>query len=104
LALEDLAYVEWSELTYSSRGATVVGLRVTGRGMQALGQWPTLHTVMTPASLALLLEALAPYAADPEKAATLQRAADRARAWGVAMLRESVISLGAAALRAHTGL
>jgi hypothetical protein len=105
LALADVGYVDWESWEYSlPAGASLGGLRVTGAGMQALGQWPALHTITTPASLAHLLEALADYAADAEKEGTLRQAAAHARRWGASALRQSVVSFGAAALRAHLGL
>jgi hypothetical protein len=105
LALSDAGYVDWDSWEYSGApGASIGGLRVTGAGMQALGQWPALHTITTPASLAHLLEALADYAPDAQKEGTLRQAADHARTWGAGALRQSVVSLGAAALRAQLGL
>jgi hypothetical protein len=73
LALSDAGYVEWDNWQYSGGpGASISGLRVTGAGMQALGQWPALRTITTPASLAHLLEALADYAPDAEREGTLR--------------------------------
>lgn len=104
MALADDDYVTWTTIEYSlPAGVSVSGLRVTGRGMQALGQWPTLHTITTPASLADLLEQLAPYASDADKAGALRRAAEQARHWGAGALRQSVVGLGAAALRTTLG-
>ena len=102
LALEDAGYVEWTD--WNRMSGTIGGLRVTGRGMQALGQWPALYTVMRPASLAHLLEDLAPYAADAEKKGILEDAAANARTWAVGALRESVTSLGSAVVRARFGI
>jgi hypothetical protein len=59
LGLHDLDYVAWDSFNYRAGGFAVDGVRVTGRGMQAVGQWPTLDTVMTPASLGQLLDELA---------------------------------------------
>jgi hypothetical protein len=102
LALEDAGYVQWTDWNHMS--GTITGLRVTSRGMQALGEWPALYTILTPASLSQLLEDLADYAADPEKQAILRRAAQRARSWSAETLRESIISLGAAWARSRHGL
>jgi hypothetical protein len=103
LALGDVGYVEWRDWSYSSGGVTIQALRVTGRGMQALGQWPALYSVLTPASLAHLLEDLAAYAADPEKEAILRDAAEHARGWVKGTLRESVLAVATAAFRARYG-
>jgi hypothetical protein len=105
LALDDLGYIESGEWQYSSGpGLSINNVRVTGRGMQALGQWPALHTAMTPASLAHLLEALAPYAADDEKAGRLREAAVAARQMTAQSLRRAVISGGVALVRYKLGL
>jgi hypothetical protein len=102
LALEDAGYIEWANWQQST--GTILGLRVTGRGMQALGEWPLLETIMNPASLAQLLDDLAPYAADAEKEAVLRRAAQRARPWVAGTFRESVIALGNAWARSRDGI
>jgi hypothetical protein len=105
LALHDLGYVEWGRVSYSTGpGVSIDGIRVTGRGMQALGQWPALHSAMTPVSLSHLLDALAPYAADGDKAGTLHEAADEARRMAAATLRQIIVSGGAAVVRRKLGL
>lgn len=102
LALADVGYVAWAHESYAaSGGVTFTGLHVTGRGLQALGQWPMLDTMTTPASLAHLLDALADYAADADKAQTLQAAAKHARKLGAATLRQSLVGFDAAQLRTH---
>lgn len=102
LALEDAGYVQWGAWNHMS--GTITGLRVTSRGMQALGEWPALYTMLTPASLSQLLEDLAGYAADSEKQALLRRAAQQARSCSAETLRESIISLGAAFARSRHGI
>jgi hypothetical protein len=105
LALADVGYVVWTDDTYAaSGGVTFTGLHVTGKGMQALGQWPTLDTIMTPASLAHLLDALADYASDTDKGTALQVAAAYARKFGAATLRQAVVGYGAAQTRTRLGL
>jgi hypothetical protein len=105
LALSDLDYIEWNEWQYTG-GPTldVTGLRVTGRGMQALGQWPSLLTATTPASLSHVLEMVAPYAADPEKAGVLREAAKEARRLTGPVLRRALVSGTVAVVREKLGL
>jgi hypothetical protein len=102
LALQDAGYIEWSD--WNAMSGTISGLRVTSRGMQALGQWPALYTILTPASLAHLLEDLADHTADSEKQAILRRAGERARTWSTETLREAIISLGTALARQQHGI
>ena len=105
LALGDLGYIEWDSWRYSfAPGLRVDGLRVTGRGMQALGQWPSLLTATTPASLSHLLEMVAPYAADTDKEGVLREAAREARRLTGPVLRRALVSGSTAYARQKFGL
>jgi hypothetical protein len=49
LVLADAGYVEAANLSYETgSGAIFTGLRVTGRGQQALGEWPLFDEITSP--------------------------------------------------------
>jgi hypothetical protein len=55
LQLADLGYVQFDEVNYDGGGgATFIGVRITGRGLQVLGQWPdsrpSFHPGLSPPS------------------------------------------------------
>jgi hypothetical protein len=78
LALGDAGYLQWNELGYETApGAHFSGLRVTGAGLQALGQWPYFELLTTPQTLAATFDALSDLVADEERPALL-RARDKA--------------------------
>ncbi|HEV7529183.1 MAG TPA: hypothetical protein VGO29_09835 [Solirubrobacteraceae bacterium] len=63
LQLSDAGYVEFKNLSYEiAGGAHISGLHITGRGLQVLGEWPRFEAIVSPLTLAALLEALAEYA------------------------------------------
>jgi hypothetical protein len=58
----DVGYVEHGEVSYyRPSGVSFTGLRVTGRGPQVLGEWPRFEAMVSPATLAGLVERLADY-------------------------------------------
>lgn len=72
LALDDAGYVTWSTLAYETGpGAIFAGLRVTGRGQQALGQWPFFDLMTSQHTLARTYEALADLVSTDERSALL---------------------------------
>jgi hypothetical protein len=88
LALADAGYVEATNVSYETGfGAIFTGLRVTGRGQQALGEWPLFDEIASPDRLAALLERLAQEAPTEEEAANMRKAADYARTVGAQTLR-----------------
>ena len=88
LALADAGYVEAANLSYETGpGAIFTGLRVTGRGQQALGEWPLFAEITSPDTLAVLLERLAEEAPTDEEAASMRAAAGYARTVGAGALR-----------------
>jgi hypothetical protein len=100
LQLNDLEYVEFKEARFSHPGTwTFLGFRVTGRGLQVLGEWPRFEVLISPATLAALIERLADYAA-PEESQPMKRAAAVVRRVGAAGLRTAAIEIGAQLLRA----
>jgi hypothetical protein len=104
LQLGDLGYVEYNDMSYTTRGsATFVGLRVTGRDLQVLGEWPRFEALVSPATLAAVVDQLADYAA-PEEASRMKRAAGAIRRVGAAGLRSAAIGIGSQLLRGALGL
>jgi hypothetical protein len=104
LQLVDAGYVEHGELSYyHPSGVAFTGLRVTGRGLQVLGEWPRFEAMVSPATLAELVERLADYAPADE-------AKDLRRATGVlgGMARNAMfdvaLGLGKAWARQRLGL
>lgn len=101
LALRDAGYID-AELRYSSGPtAEFTHFGVTGRGQQALGQWP-LFEIASPETLALLLETLAEEAPTDEEAGNLRLAARYVRGLGAGAVRAAVV--GAASHLARLGL
>jgi hypothetical protein len=92
LTLSDAGYVEGA-IGYESGGATFTRLGVTGRGQQALGQWPLFDEIASPKTLALLLERLADEAPTDEEAANLRQAGAYARTLGAASLRSAAVGV-----------
>jgi hypothetical protein len=104
LQLGDLGYLEYNDISYTTRGsATFIGLRVTGRGLQVLGQWPRFEALVSPATLAEVVGRLADYAA-PQEAPPMKRAAEVIRRLGAAGLRSAAIGIGSQLLRGALGL
>lgn len=105
LALHDVGYVEINRLQYESGpGAMFTGLRVTGRGQQALGEWPLFDEIAAPETLAALLERLAEEAPTQEEEENLRRAARYARSLGAASLRAATIGVLSQLAKAGLGL
>lgn len=105
LALADLGYVDADNLQYETGpGALFTGLRVTGRGQQALGEWPLFHKIASPETLALLLEQLAEEAPTDEEADNLRHAARYARTIGAAALRALAVGALSHIARQSLGL
>jgi hypothetical protein len=88
LTLLDVGYVEVTDVRYETGpGAMFTGLRVTGRGQQALGEWPLFDEIASPETLAALLERLAEEAPTAEEAESMQTAATYVRTVGGVALR-----------------
>jgi hypothetical protein len=104
LALSDADYVEGQVQYETGPGAIFTHLRVTGRGQQALGQWPLFDNVASPETLALLLERLAEEAPTDEEAANMRRAARYARTLGGAAVRAALTAATTQLVRAAAGL
>jgi hypothetical protein len=105
LALADVGYVSINDIQYASGGnASFLGIRVTGRGMQALGQWPSLRAAMTPMTLSAVLDRLQDYAPDQKTREELVTASDTVKSAGSTAVREAVTAFAAEAVKAKLGL
>jgi len=100
LALRDAGFVKADMREEASAGITFTNILVTGRGMQALGQWPLFEEITSPATLAAFLERLAKQAEKPEDADTLRRTADYVRSLSGAVLQAAARGALAYGLRA----
>jgi hypothetical protein len=102
LTLRDAGYVAFRD-SQETGGANLhlTGLAVTGRGLQALGEWPSFEAVATPDLLAALLEHLAPEAPTADETAATRAAADYVRSVAPGALRSIVTGAVSALLRAH---
>jgi hypothetical protein len=104
LQLNDAGYIAFNDITYETGGgAHIAGLRVTGRGLQVLGQWPRFEVLVSPGTLAALLEALAEYM-PPEEAGELKRAATFVRKLSGKALTSLAVGVGGQLLRHSLGL
>lgn len=77
---------------------------MTGRGQQALGQWPLFDEIASPQTLALFLERFADEAATQEEETNLRRAAAYARSLSVATVKAAAIGAATQGARAALGL
>jgi hypothetical protein len=68
-------------------------LRVTARGLMALGEWPDLDRVATAVGVHGLLTALAEHVAEPEKKSLLQRAAGATVGFGDQVVRATLVGI-----------
>jgi hypothetical protein len=90
LTLRDADYIEVEDSQpYGGESGSYTHLLVTGRGMQALGEWP-FFTEMTPATLAELLERFAEEAATEDESTNARRAAAYLRTLPEAAFRASL--------------
>jgi len=103
LALLDVGYVEVTDVRpETGPGMMFLGLRVTGRGQQALGEWPLFDEIASPETLAALLERLAEEAPTDEEAENMRTAANYVRSVGGGALR--ALATGALAQAARIAL
>jgi hypothetical protein len=104
LTLGDAGYIEGELQREGPDSVFVTHFQVTGRGQQALGEWPLFDELASPATLALLLERLAEEAASPAEAQSLQRAARYAGGLTASTLRAAAVAALAHVARVHLGL
>ena len=94
LQLGDLRYLQSDDVKYEGGGdATFLGLRVTGRGLQVLGQWRRFEALVSPGTLAAVVEQLAEYAG-PEESLSTGKAAALIRRIGPAGLKRAATGVG----------
>lgn len=91
-ALVDAGYVDGEPQYSSGPSVLFTRLMVTGRGQQALGEWPLFDEIASPETFALLLERLAEEAPSDEEAANLRSAANYARSVGAGAVRAAAVS------------
>jgi hypothetical protein len=103
-ALNDVQFVEGEVGYESGPSAHFTHLTVTGRGQQALGEWPLFDELTSPETLALFLERLADEASTDEEADSMRRAARYARSLGAGTLRAAIIGVLAQLAKAAMGL
>lgn len=102
--LRDLGYVEFGEPTYETGpGAAFMDLRITGRGLQVLGEWPRFEAMISPATLAEIVDRLAEFAPDEEQKQGFQRVAAYLRSKGAGGLKATAIAAGAQLARNLAG-
>lgn len=105
LQLTEAGYVE-CDVTHEiggGHGMIFAGPRVTGRGLQVLGEWPRFEVMISPATLATLIDTLAEYAT-PDDAEQMHQAAGVVRRMATAGLRSVVFGAGGQLLRHALGL
>jgi hypothetical protein len=106
MALCDADYLD-AQVNYESGpqpGALFTHLTVTGRGQQALGEWPLFDAIASPETLALLLERFADRAATDEEESNLRSAAAYVRGLGLPALRALATGAAVHGARALFGL
>jgi hypothetical protein len=96
----DAGYVDANLFLETGPGASFTSLRVTGRGLQALGEWPLFDEIASPATLAALLERLAEEAPTNEEASNMRVAAEYVGSLGESLVRS--VATGALAQLART--
>jgi hypothetical protein len=104
LTLGDVNYVEGEIQREGGSSVVITHFQVTGRGQQALGEWPLFDQIASPETLALLLERLAEEAPSDEEAKNLRRAARYAGSLAASSLRSVAIAALAHLARAGIGL
>jgi hypothetical protein len=104
LTLGDAAYVEGELRREGAGGALFTHFQVTGRGQQALGEWPLFDQLASPETFALLLERMALVAPTEEEAGNLRKAASYARSLAAATVRSAAIAALVHVARSHVGL
>jgi hypothetical protein len=101
--LQDLGYITFDMTPESGPGALFVDLRVTGRGLQVLGEWPRFEAWISPQTLAAFAEQMAEFAPSDDRP-RLTRAAAYLRARAPATIKGAAIALGSQMVRSGLGL
>ena len=103
LTLGDAGYVGYDIGYETGNGGLFTQLKVTGRGKQALGDWP-LFTEVTPMTLAALLDRLADEAPTDQEADNAHQAATYIRSLPVAALKAVMRTVLVEGTKASLGL
>ena len=101
--LQDLGYITFDMTPESGPGALFVDLRVTGRGLQVLGEWPRFEAWISPETLGAFAEQMAEFAPSEDRP-RLMRAAGYLRARAPAVIKGAAIALGSRMVRSGLGL
>jgi hypothetical protein len=104
LTLLHAGYIEGELQREGPDSVFVTHFQVTGRGYQALGEWPLFDQLASPATLALLLERLAEEASSPQEQGSVRRAASYAGRLAGSTLKAAAIGAGAHVARVGLGL
>ena len=103
LTLRDADYLAFEIGYESGGGAMITHLAITGPGMQALGEWPLFDAATSPATIALLLEQLAPEAPSEQESTNLRKAAGYIGKLAPATFRQLAVGAVTAAVKAQMG-
>lgn len=103
LTLGEAGYIEYDVGYETGNGGLFTTLKVTGRGQQALGEWP-FFTEMTPATLAELLDRFADEAPTDEEAEHARSAADYIRSLSAAAIKAVMRTVVVEGTKATLGL
>jgi hypothetical protein len=88
VTLADVHYVTWEGQQGEGGGGVYwSSFKVTGEGMQALGEWPVLAALGEPPAFGGLLEQLAAMASSDEEEGNLEAAASRVKGVAPDLLR-----------------
>lgn len=101
--LQDLGYVSFNVTLEGGPGALFIDLRLTGRGLQVLGEWPRFEAWSSPATLAAFAEQLAQFVA-PDDRTRLERAAAYLRSQAPGAIKGAAIAAGSQLARNAVGI
>jgi hypothetical protein len=101
--LQDLGYVSFNVTLVSGPGALFLDLRLTGRGLQVLGEWPRFEAWASPATLAAFAEQLAQFVS-PDDRTRLERAAAYLRSQAPGVVKGAAIAAGSQLVRSALGI
>lgn len=105
LLLSDVNYVSFKELPEGTSGSILTDVEVLGRGKQALGEWPRFEILITPSTLARLLDKLAEQPnLDEEQRGILRRAAEYLRTLPLTLTQAASVQAGIQLARIPFGL
>jgi hypothetical protein len=89
--LRDLGYVVFTDPEYFGSGASFTDVRITGRGLQVLGQWPRFEAMVSPSTLAEAVDRLGEFAPDDEQRTVFRRVAAYLRDKSAGTLRTTAM-------------